>query len=120
MSNLNRAKLADLLDAFADYVDDVEQKKTAAEQSERGSRVDKLAASYESSTGETMPDELKTKLASLDASSLDHLLKVAKNNSESPDALGKPADVEDNPAPKTVKEAAADADKNFLNWLTND
>jgi len=120
VSNLNRAKIADLLDAFAEYVDEVEQTKLAAQQSECNTRIDALAERYSSSTGEEMPSALKTKLAHLDPDSLDQLLKVAKNNNESPDALGRPADVDDNPAPRTVKEAADQADQSFLNWLIND
>jgi len=120
MSQYDRAKIADLLDAVAEYVDDVESQKTAAEQSARNERVEKLAQNYSVSTGEALPNEFKLKLASLDPTTLDHLLKVAKNNTESPDALGKPADADDTPAPRTVKEAAENAEKRFLDFLIND
>lgn len=118
--NLDRAKIADLLDAVAEYVDDVETQKTAMDHAARNERIEKLAQNYSISTGESLPSEFKLKLASLDPSTLDHLLKVAKHNTESPDALGKPADTDDTPVPRTVKEAADNADKRFLDFLIND
>lgn len=120
MSHVSQAQIADLLDAVADYVDDIEREKTAADTSAKNQRIDTLAERYNVSTGESLSDDLKAKLASLDTTTLDHLLKVAKNSNESPEALGKPADINDNPAPRTVKEAAAQADTRFLDWLVND
>ena len=117
MQKLSRAALADVLDSVADFINVNEQTKLAAEQSVRSERISKLATRYESSTGEALPESVRAKLAGLDTSALDHLLKVAKNTEESPDALGNPADIEDSPAPKTVKEAAAHADERFLNWI---
>jgi hypothetical protein len=120
VKKLSSAKLADLLDAVADYVDDVELKKTASVRAERDDRISKFAERYEASTGESIPDELRNKLAGLDTNALDHLLKVAKNNNESPVALGRSADLNDDPAPRNIKEAADQSEKRFLDWLVND
>lgn len=115
------SKIADVLESVAAYVDSIEHQKLASERQAREERVSKLAERYEASTGESAPSELKEKLAALDTSALDHLLKVAKNNSDSPESLGGPADIDDGePAPRTVKEAAAQADNSFLNWILND
>ncbi len=119
MRTLSRAKLAEVLESVAEYIDETEQQKTAAENTVRNERIEKLAERYSSSTGEDIPAEIRAKLAALDTSTLDHLLKVAKNNNESPEALGQPADNEDTPAPRTVKEAAEHAENRFLNWINS-
>jgi len=120
VEKLSHEKLASVLDAVADYIDETEGKKLAEETAARDERIAKLAVNYESSTGEAIPETLKTKLASLDQNTLDHLLKVAKNNNESPVALGRPADLSDHPAPRTVKEAADRSEQRFLDWIVND
>jgi len=120
VKKLSSAKLADMLFAVADYIDEVELKKTANVRAERDERIAKLAERYEASTGESIPDDLRNKLAGLDANALDHLLKVAKNNNESPVALGRSADLDSDPAPRTIKEAADHSEKRFLDWIVND
>jgi hypothetical protein len=117
VSKVSRTKLAGVLEAVADYIDENESQKLASEKVAREERIQKLAKSYETSTGETLAPAFKEKLANLDPETLDHLLKVAKNNDESPVSLGGPADTSDTPAPRTVKEAAAQAENRFLDWL---
>ena len=117
--SIPRTKLADVLDAVADYIDEREHQKLAEIQAAKGERIEKFARQYEESTGEALPDDKKKKLASLDQETLDHILKVAKNTTESPDALGGPAELSDSPLPTTVKEAAAQADARFLNWINS-
>jgi hypothetical protein len=113
--------VADVLDAVADYIDGIETQKKTAEAAAKGERISKLAARFETSTGESIPASMKEKLASLDTDTLDQLLKVAKNTGDSPAALGSPADREDAPvAPRNTKEASAHADDRFLSWLTAD
>jgi hypothetical protein len=120
VKKLSHEKLASVLEAVADYIDETESSKLAEDRAARDARISKLAENYEASTGEILPDALKSKLAALDPNSLDHLLKVAKNNNESPVALGRPADLSDSPAPRTVKEAADHSEKRFLDWIVND
>ncbi len=118
---LNYKDVADALDAAADYIDSVEHTKQAADTAARSARIDKIASRYEASTGESVPSNLKEKLATLDVDTLDQMLKVAHNSSDSPASLGGPADnLDDAPAPKTIKEASAQADDRLLNWVIND
>jgi hypothetical protein len=110
-------QIADVLDSVAEYIDQLEYTKSAAEQQARDERIAKLAAQYELATGEAVPAPVKEKLAALDHATLDHILKVAKNNSDSPESLGGPANIEDERPVRTVKEAAAAAEDRFLDWL---
>jgi len=120
MSNVSYEKIADILDSVAVYVDDIEHTKTSAEKTARDTRITTFASRYEASTGENLPDSLRNKLAGLDQEALDQLLKVANNTGDSPESLGGPAETSDNPPPRTVKEAAAQADNKFLDWIINE
>jgi len=113
-------EIAMILDATADYVDGIESTKVAAEKTAREKRVGVLAERYEASAGESIPSSMKEKLATLDVDTLDQLLKVAHNSSDSPASLGGPADLDDVVAPRTIKEAAVQADDHFLSWIIND
>lgn len=119
MSDINFGDVANVLDAVANYVDGIEHEKTAAVSAARQERINKLASNYETATGEAIPTETRDKLASVELDVLDQLLKVANNTGDSPDSLGGPAEITDTPQPKTVKEAAAQADDNFLNWIVS-
>jgi len=113
--------VADVLDAVAGYIDNIEFQKHATETAAREERIHKLASKYQTSTGESIPSNMKDKLAGLDIDTLDHLLKVANNNtSDSPTTLGGPSEISDSPGPRTVKEAASHADDRFLSWIVND
>ena len=120
MNNISYVKVADILDSVAQYVDDIEHTKSAAEKSARDERITTFASHYETSTGEHLPDSLRDKLANLDQEALDHLLKVANNTGDSPESLGGPAEISDHTSPRTVKEAADNADEQFLNWIINE
>lgn len=112
--------VADVLDAVAGYIDNIEFQKSAAENAAREERISKLASKYQVSTGESIPTNMRDKLANLDVDTLDHLLKVANNHSDSPTTLGGPSEISDSPGPRTVKEAASHADDRFLSWIVND
>jgi len=120
VSNVNYEKVADILDSVAQYIDDIEYTKSAQETSARNERISKFASRYETSTGESLPNNLRDKLANLDQEALDQLLKVANNTGDSPESLGGPAEISDNPNPRTVKEAAAHAEDKFLSWIINE
>jgi hypothetical protein len=120
VSNVSYEKVADILESVATYVDGIEHTKSAAEKSARDTRITTFASRYETSTGESLPSSLRDKLANLDQESLDQLLKVANNTGDSPESLGGPAETSDNPPPRTVKEAAAQADNKFLDWIINE
>lgn len=118
MANYN--DIADVLESVASYIDEIETQKTASLKEAKDVRINKIADSYVAATGEDFNEDLRNKLAQLDPNVLDHLLKVAKNNSNgNPESLGGPADIPDRLAPATVKEAAVQADDRFLNWITS-
>jgi len=110
--------IADVLDSVALYVDGLEAEKQASEKEARSSRIAKIAAQYEAATGQDVPDSLRQKLGGLDPETLDHLLKVAKNNDDVA-SLGGPSEITEHEAPRSVKEAAAQAEDRFLDWIIN-
>lgn len=114
--SITYSKVAEVLEAVANYVDEIEATKLATETAEKNKRLDKLAEKYESATGEAIPEITRNKFANLDLDALDHLIKVAQNNSGTPEALGRPTDVSDS-VPRTIKEAATQANDNFLDWI---
>ena len=114
--SLTYKKVAKVLEAVADYVDDIEATKQAEETAAKTKVVDKLAERYEVSTGESLSTSLRNKLANLDQDVLDHLIKVAHNNSGVPESLGQPTETTDS-QPQTIKEAAVKAEDEFVNWI---
>lgn len=114
---LTRKKLAEVFDAVADYVEQIEGQKLAAERAERLTRIDTMAERYAHATGESFPDVMRNKLANLDPAALDEIIKMTKTSSESPDSLGSPAEQRDYALPRTVKEAADQAEDNLLAWI---
>lgn len=115
---VNYNDIADVLESVANYVDEIEYEKQASETEARESRINKIAENYESATGEEVPAQIKSKLAGLDQDTLDHLLKVAQNNSDDTvTSLGGPSESTNRSAPTTVKEAAAHAEERFLGWI---
>ncbi len=108
---MKNAAVADLFDAFADYVDVLEgdhaRRKTAA----TSEKIDTIAASYEESTGEAMPEETRQKLAAADDVLLNLLVKKANTAGGSPDSLGGPAEMD------TQKVASEDPDEKFAAWI---
>jgi len=118
--SLTRHKLAEVIDAFADYVESNEAQKVAEERTQKRAHVDKIAESYEMSTGQVMPPELREKLAaSLDPEVLEYITKAAKHTGDSPESLGAPSSFGEPVVPKTVKEAAAFAEDQFLSWIVS-
>lgn len=115
--SLDTNKLAELLEGVATYVDAIESERTAKTASERTARIEKLATGYETATGESLPETVREKLATVDVDALEHLLKIANNSDDSPYSLGGSADRNDNPPPRTVKEAAEQAEDRFMNWI---
>lgn len=112
-------KVAELLEAVASYVDDVEYQKTAKEREARGQKVEQLVSRYTDKTGETS-DKFREKLSGLDDETLNEVLKLAVlvDGDGSLDSLGGPADTVDTSLqPLTVKEAAEQAEDRFLNWI---
>lgn len=114
---ITREKIANVIDAFADYLEETEGKQLAAERAERAGRIDKLASFFERKTGQSLPAEKREALSQLDHDTLDHLMKIAAVPEEGPDVLGQPSDYGSPRPATTVKEAAKQAEDNFVNWV---
>lgn len=110
-------KVADVLDAAADYIDHVEREKTSTAQAERQSQIDKLASMYAEASGETMPDAIRHKLASSDKDVVALLQSMVEKNAGRVEKLGGAADKDDEKPALTVKEAADAASQRFLDWM---
>lgn len=110
-------KIADVLDALADYVDSVEAEKTAKVTAEREAKIADIGEKYASATGEEIPDNILKGLINADVDVLSAIEKVAssKHNDTSLGAPGEPRDF--SAEPETRKEAAEQAEDQFLNWI---
>lgn len=109
---MKHAEVADLLEQVADYIDAIEGDHLRRKQAACAEKVEKIAAAYTESTGETLTDMLRDKLATADDALLDLLVKQARTAGGSPDSLGGPAEID-----TQQKVASADPDERFLAWL---
>jgi hypothetical protein len=115
----NLTKLANVIDAFADYVDENETKKLAAVEGARKARLDKIASAHLAANGEELSDVDRQKLAKADDSALDYIETQLVKQAGTVDSLGAGATPDNDMQPKTVKEAADAADDRFLTWITS-
>lgn len=113
---MNLRKVANVFDAMAAYVDAVEGEKLAATESAHQARVDKVASAHASAHGEAIPDDIRRKLAQTDPSVLAYVEDVLQKQSGVVEALGVPADPENNES-RGVKQASNDAYGRFGNWI---
>lgn len=117
MADLN--KLAAVLEAAADYVDENESKKTAAVETARKARLDKIASAHLAANGEELSDIDRQKLAKTDDAALDYIESQLIKQAGTLDSLGTGVSPDAEAHPKTVKEAADAADDRFLSWITS-
>lgn len=111
-------KIANVLDLMAEYVEKNERDKEAAVETERQTRLDKIAAVHLQAHGEELSDTARQKLAKTDSATLDVVEEMLSKQAGAVDTLGGPAHAE-NVAPKTTKEAADAADQQFLSWIVS-
>jgi hypothetical protein len=116
--NLDLRKMANVLDAAANYVEAVEREKTSSIESARQAAADKVAAAHATALGEEIPSDVRKKLAGADPAVLSYVQEVLAKSAGAVDALGTPAATEDD-QPVTTKEATDAADKRFLSWLVS-
>lgn len=109
-------KVAAVLDAAADYYEQNEREKTSATEAARTSRINKIAATHVATHGEELPDIVRQKLAQADETSLEVIEDLLAKQAGAVPSLGVGVTPDDQ-SPKTVKEAADDADKRFLSWI---
>jgi len=110
-------KVAEVLDAAAEHLDALESEKQASVIAARESMLDQLANKYAEATGDSMPDNIRKKLASSDTDIVNLLQSMVEKQASQVDTLGAPSNNNDGSLPLTVKESAEQADSRFLNWL---
>ena len=115
---LDLVKVANVLDAAADHFDAIESEKISSAHAERQARIDTLASKYAEATGETMPEAIRNKLASSDKDVVELVRSMIEKQAGAVESLGGPSSRGDETAPMTVKEAADQADEQFLAWIT--
>ena len=107
-------QVATVLEKLAVYMDAMESEKAEAVRANR----DKLAAifkdKFEEITGDTIDDDVLSKLSHADLDILSAFERVTEANSSD---LGSPSDMRDGSAPLTKKEASEAADESFLDWV---
>lgn len=109
-------KIAAVMDAAAAHLDALEQEKVSAARAARSASIDALAAKYAAATGEELPAPVRAKIAESDKDVIALIESMASKQAGEIESLGGSADLNDDRIPRTVKEAAEDADARFLNW----
>lgn len=110
-------KLAAVFEAMADYVDENESKKTAAVETARKIRLDKIASAHLAANGEELSDIDRQKLAKADDAALDYIESQLVKQAGTLDSLGSGTSPDADAPPKTIKEAADAADERFLSFI---
>lgn len=111
-------KIANVLEAMAEYVEENERKQASAQTAARKSRLDKLATTHLQAHGEELSDSVRQKLSSTDDATLDVIEDLLTKQAGVVTPLGAGA-TDDAPEPKTVKEAADAASDKFLAWINS-
>jgi hypothetical protein len=115
--HLDLEKVAAVLDAAADHIDAIDAEKVSSARAERMTQIDEVASKYAEAMGEEMPDTIRQKLAESPQDVVAFLRTMAEKQAGAVESLGGPSSRNDDPAPRTVKEAADAADQQFLNWV---
>lgn len=112
-------KVADVLDAVADYVEANECEKQAHINAAKESLIVSIGEKYAAAVGEPISDDLLKKIATADISLLEVVEKVAETKRDTNQlAMGEPSDKRDFSAePENKKEAVEMADERFLQWI---
>lgn len=114
----NLMKVAAVLDAAADYYEQNEREKVASVDAARAARIDKIASVHVETHGEELPDTVRKKLAMADDTSLEVIEGLLAKQAGTITSLGAGA-TPDDLSPKTIKEAADDADQRFVSWIVS-
>lgn len=108
-------KIAKVLEQVADYIEHTEVEKYAEAQAEKEHAVIKIAQAYTNKTGQEPSDNL---LKQLMGTSTEELTKMAELiESKNDFSLGQPSMKADYSNPTTVKSAAENAERAFLDWI---
>jgi hypothetical protein len=117
-------KTAEALEKLAEHLDHEEVQREETARAERLKVARDLGEKVANITGESLPDDVLEKIASSDHGVVEAFAKLAERHAEAPpDGLGESSDIRDGdsaaPTSKAeqVKEASAQADDHFLNWI---
>lgn len=108
---INLIKVAEVLEATANYVESIESKKIAEESAVRTKTASDLASKLTEATGERLDDTMVEKFANLDPAIAQFLEKMA-GSVETVDSLGG-VDMRTKTA-----SARSNAEDSFLHWVT--
>lgn len=111
-------KIAAVLDAAADYIEEREREKVSAVAAQRQARIDKIATAHLAAHGEELPALVRQKLAATDDGSLDIVEDLLSKQAGTITPLGA-GDAADGPVLTNIKEAANAADERFLGWIVS-
>ena len=114
-------KVADVLDEAAKVVDSQEAEKIAAVKKARESALKIVAEKYAESTGEELPEDLLSKLASSDEDIIATVQKMVEKtaSSNSVESLGRSSEQPSTRQPTNKKEAAAAAWERFGSFINS-
>lgn len=110
------SQVPELLEKLADFLEEEEAKKEAASREKKASSVAKIQSLYTDATGDELPSDVAAKLAEVDSDILKTLENMA--SSEKLASMGDASEKTDGPGqPRTIKEAAAQAEDRFAAWI---
>ena len=108
--------VASVLEKTAAYLDAMEHEKAEDIRQHREKLAGLLRDKYESITGDTIEDNILSKIANSDVDVLAAFERLTSKTAADDD-LGSPADLRDSSSPMTTREASEAADENFENWV---
>lgn len=113
-------KVAEVLETAAATLDAQEAEKTAAVKKARENAASAVAAKFAEATGEDLPEEVFSKLASSDENVLSTVQKLLDKKAEdSVESMGHSSDKSASHVPMTKKERRQAAWDNFGNFINS-
>jgi len=112
--SVSMTEIAAVLEKAADYIDAVENQKTAAEQQAKIKAASEIASKVTDATGEVLNEKIVEKLAAAAPEVADLLGKLAGGGVV--DSLGGPESEHPNGV-KTAEASMGDADQRFVGFL---
>jgi hypothetical protein len=116
---VNLVKVAKVLDAMAEYIEETERKHASAQSAARKSRLDKIATTHLQAHGEELSDEVRQKLSSTDEATLDVVENLLSKQAGVIAPLGAGAEPDNDTQPHNIKEAVDAASQRFIDWCNS-
>lgn len=115
-------KIAEVLEKAAAVIDAHETEKQAAVSKEREAALKLVAEKYAEFTGEDLPEEIRSKLASSDGDIVEAFKKVVEKTAGAVESLGRSSEKqasENEEPPRTKKEAREAAFARFGRFINS-